>query len=124
MASAMPGGSPKPVEYVKQVGSKFHAKVPGLDQLIPLDHPAVNLHLSRDDTMFEPTDGSPMVGLHKARHGGGIPPALLKIIEEAERVLTQLQEALDYAASDTAMPSATDEEEPDAGMPGGSSMAA
>lgn len=126
MASGMPGGSggPKAAEYVTAMGKGFGAKVPGMDSLIPLDHPSTTVHLDTG-TQFDPGGDQDMMDLHGAFHGGALPPALEKLIADAIDLYQQMQQVHDYAGSTNAMPGAGgDVTDSLGGLPGGSQMAA
>jgi hypothetical protein len=110
------------------MGSGYGAKVPGMDDMVPLDHPSMAVHLGTD-TQYDPGGGGDMMGLHDAFHGGQLPPALEQIIQDAIALVQQMQDMHDYANSPNQMPGAEpegDETTPPmmGGLPGGSGMAA
>ncbi len=126
MASGLPGGAAaKPAEYVAALGKGYGAKVPGLNDLVPLDHPSMTVHLGTD-TQFDPGGDAPMVNLHGAFHAGQLPPALEKLIADAVALVQQLGMVHDYAGSPNRMPGSApdDDAPPTGGLPGGTALAA
>jgi hypothetical protein len=118
----LPGSTPVGAHLIVRQGNKLLAHTRGLRDPVDITHPGVH-HLIATDAHFQDGPKGEMVPIHQAYHTNpkSLPPALLKLIEEAVRNYLETQD-LHGGMAPKAAPMMGAPPPPPAGLPG--SMAA